>query len=144
MKFVIRSKNDSNIYVTGCNSIEKDGLNWASLEELPDPNSVKSFELREDAEGFNATYNNAGEVVPLPLLPHNIQAVKIGQVYAAENKQKVTCTVYENWPAAGDGYTEDFYFSPEEIEDALKPADAREWDDSIEDMICREINAARA
>jgi hypothetical protein len=65
-KYAIASKNDSYVFVTGCNSIEKDGLNWAHTDELSSLDAIKDFDSREEAEEFNAEFGNVGEVVTFP------------------------------------------------------------------------------
>ena len=65
-KFAIASKNDTCVFVTGCNSSEKDGLNWAHLDALSSLDAVMDFDSQEEAEEFNADFGNVGEVVPFP------------------------------------------------------------------------------
>lgn len=79
------------------------------------------------------------------LAAENIHNVKLGTIHATDGKQQVTCMVYDNYPAeTGDGYAAEVYLATEEVEDAINPLVCREWNDSIEDLIVRELNSRRA
>lgn len=66
-KFAIASKSDSLVFVTGCNSIEKDGLNWAHIDALEGRlDVIKDFDSKAEAEEFNELFKNVGEVVEFP------------------------------------------------------------------------------
>lgn len=62
-KFAIQSRHDTQVFVTGWNPIEPDGLNWAHTDDIETMDVILTFDTEVEADEFNDNYNQVGLVV---------------------------------------------------------------------------------